>query len=109
MSGLAEQSTQANRYQDTDNPKGRSGPEMGDVISRLEALTDESGENGTYRTRNGETEAAGCQNKSSNGYDPFSTCSIKSHTCDKVRNRVGIVVSANDCAYADCCRSERSG
>ena len=51
MSGFAQQSTQANRDQDADNPKGRSGPEMGDVISRLESLANEASENRTDHGR----------------------------------------------------------
>ena len=35
MSGLPQQSTQANRDHDTHNPKGRSGPEMGNVPGLL--------------------------------------------------------------------------
>ena len=52
MSCLAQQSTQPNSNQNADNPKGRSGPEMDDVISCVKALTNESGENGTYHGRN---------------------------------------------------------
>ena len=48
MSCLAQQKTQSNSEQNADNPKGRSGSEMNNVIAGVEALANEARENGTY-------------------------------------------------------------